>query len=204
MKLLIVLFISFYFKSSSATNWPNSTSTPPAPPAPPAPSAPAPPASQTTDRPLGSGYAMSIASSDADPNTFIINTIDSSGIAQILKMRRVIRQSPSQRVNRPMKLSQALNMIEANNMRECVARVVCELICNPDRHGPNGRRLHNLLQRFQNERGPEENRILYYRNAAVNGDSFRPECNQCLRKYNLCRSNTRQLITIASRFNIEQ
>jgi len=198
MKLLIVLFISFYFKSSSAISEPNSTSSAPES------SAPAPPASQTTDRPLGSGFAMSISSSNADPNTFIINTIDSSGIAQILKMRRVIRQAPSQRVNRPMKLSQALNMIEANNMRECVARVVCELICNPDRHGPNGRRLHNLLQRFQNEKGPEENRILYYRNAAANGQSFKPECNQCLKKYNLCRSNTRQMITIASRFNIEQ
>jgi len=110
------------------------------------------------------------------------------------RRRRQATQAPN--------LSQAMNFIEMNKLQDCVARVICELNCNPDVEGANGRKVYGMLMKFQDTKEVDPNTLQYYKLAATHGIATKPNCDKCRTFYPNCKSSSRNLIHMAGRLNL--
>jgi hypothetical protein len=114
-------------------------------------------------------------------------------------LSRVQRQAKAS-----LDLKSALDLIETHQMRDCAARVVCEIECNPSSYGTKGQEVYGLLT--QNEKAMiqgKEEEIKYYRMAAKRGLASKSDCRgKCSLFYPSCHMKTASLLKLATSLNI--
>jgi len=106
-------------------------------------------------------------------------------------------------LRRPISLPQALALVDSGGLKTCLSRVLCELSCDKDQFGPDGRRLFNSLNRFKDGApGVEQEQIADYKEASKLGEESHGRCNPCFDKYSDCTTSTPDLIRFANRIKI--
>jgi hypothetical protein len=115
--------------------------------------------------------------------------------------------SPSSSTKRKqkIKISRALELVEAFGLQTCVARTICELSCNHAAFGKTGRSLYNLMTRLNshtNIPGVEEEKAGFYREAVSSGEIIRDnedDCkDECNDRYAPCSRPTSFMLRMAS------
>lgn len=120
--------------------------------------------------------------------------------------RNARRRRPQKARNqrRPITLKQALQLIESQKMDVCVTRVLCELACDPNGHGPTGQMLHQALVRLEaNNPHSDDPLIVKFQSAVDKGRELKGRCRQCYSVYTSCPQKTEQLLKLASQFNVQ-
>ena len=112
--------------------------------------------------------------------------------------------SPHRRRTR-VKLSRALELVEAFGLQTCVARSICELSCNHEAYGKTGRSLYQLMNRLNSHDiipGVDEEKASFYREAVDSGQVIRDnqdDCKEeCTDRYTPCSRPTVFMLKMAS------
>ena len=112
---------------------------------------------------------------------------------------RLKRQSaPTSQAARFKKL---MRLIDAANLQDCAGRVVCDLNCNPDSFGSDGKRVLSMLTQLQTSGHIERQDMEFYVRAGVLGrkTSSRKDClHVCLKSYPVCPAESKDLVSVAS------
>ena len=116
-----------------------------------------------------------------------------------------LTSSSSSKRKSKIKLSRALEMVEAFGLQTCVARSICELACDPDMFGKLGRAMHRVMTRLNshvNIAGVEEEKAAFYREAVTSGETFKyneDDCKtECTDRYSPCSRPTPFMLRMAS------
>lgn len=94
-----------------------------------------------------------------------------------------------------------MRLIEAGKLQDCAGRVVCDLNCDANAFGSDGRRVLQTLTRLQTSGFIERRDMDFYVRAGVMGrkNSGHKECQQiCLKSYPVCPAQSKDLIAVAS------
>lgn len=112
---------------------------------------------------------------------------------------RVKRQAvPTSQATRFKKL---MHLIEAGKLMDCAGRVVCDLNCDPNAFGSDGKRVLSTLTRLQTSGHIERQDMDFYVRAGVAGrkGSSRKDCHQvCRKSYPVCPADSKDLVSVAS------
>lgn len=101
-----------------------------------------------------------------------------------------------------LKLEQGLRLMDGQKLRECTARVICQLQCNPTGFGVPGQRTYRAMHKLHSDVASKDPRIVYFRNAGDKGDELRPNCHKCEKIYANCARSTFSLLSFAQRIQI--
>lgn len=129
----------------------------------------------------------------------VLLIINGSSVAQEVS-QEVSQEAPMDyQVDRMIKLTQALTMVERVHLEECVSRTICELACDPDKHGAIGTKMGNTLRQFEEFDLPQ---VKYYKRAEKNGLMVKPNCKKCSTFYPKCKTPTRTIIMMAEAIHL--
>jgi len=92
-------------------------------------------------------------------------------------------------------IDQLIKMMSSNRMSGCVSRLTCELACNPDAFGPEGRQLFMTMRMFEEH---ESKAVQHIRDAGLKGRELAPQCDKCLTLF-ACRIKTANMVRMARR-----
>ena len=125
--------------------------------------------------------------------------INGSSVAQEFAQKVEQEANSDYQVDRMIKLTQALTLVERVHLEECVSRTICELACNPDKHGSIGTKMGNTLRQFEEFDLPQ---VKYYKRAEKNGLVVKPNCKKCSTFYSKCKTPTRTIIMMAEAIHL--
>ena len=102
-------------------------------------------------------------------------------------------------------LTEALRIVNSSNLIDCVARVICELSCNANAYGDQGRTVFRNLIKLQFDQSikPEDAKV--FRQAAAKGRQVvqgKKSCNECYTIYPQCKSSSKDLVAVSSMFKL--
>lgn len=136
------------------------------------------------------------------------NQINGDGIksAQTTSQQEeVVKIDTQQRSKRASKIDSevmksALSLVKEAKMEDCIARAVCDLNCNPQGFGQDGKQVFMTMVRLQGSKMLEESDSKYFTEAAGKGRSGK--CDQCSSLYK-CGSKSSDLIKLASHIRMD-
>lgn len=101
-----------------------------------------------------------------------------------------------------VRLQQALKFIKGYKLEKCSARIVCELSCDPDSLGRDGRILYTKLLHMwetNNLPGITPEQLAFYLDARQKGLNNKPaSCNNCNQQYPECLRRSPSLIKMVA------
>lgn len=100
-------------------------------------------------------------------------------------------------------LTSALNLVREAKMEDCVARAICDLNCNPQGFGQDGKQVFMTMIKLQNAQNLDEDSIKSFKEAAHKGRQYSGKCDQCSETYSKCKSKSTDLIKMASHIRME-
>jgi len=100
----------------------------------------------------------------------------------------------------PEVVRSAMALVKDAKMEGCVQRAVCDLNCNPQGFGNDGKQVFMTMVRLQGTKLLEESESKQFQEAAQKGRSLSGKCEQCSENYK-CNSKSADLIKLASHIN---
>lgn len=100
-------------------------------------------------------------------------------------------------------LKSALNLVKEAKMEDCVARAICDLNCNPQGFGQDGKQVFMNMVRLQGANVLEQSESKYFHEAASKGRANSGRCEQCATVYKDCSSKSSDLIKMASHIRMD-
>lgn len=97
----------------------------------------------------------------------------------------------------------ALNLVKEAKMEDCVARAICDLNCNPQGFGQDGKQVFLNMVRLQGSNILEQSDSKYYQEAAQKGRANSGKCDSCTTLYEKCKSKSSDLIKMASHIRMD-
>lgn len=97
----------------------------------------------------------------------------------------------------------ALSLVKEAKMEDCVARAICDLNCNPQGFGHDGKQVFLNMVRLQGSNVLEQSESKYFHEAASRGRTNSGKCNQCSTVYSKCNSKSADLIKLASHISMD-
>lgn len=164
-----------------------------------------------------SAAASSLAKSVGDTSVSLEGSIDSplighhhkevnvtSGLGEILgaPADSKLRVKRASHVD-PEVLKSAFNLVKEAKFEDCVARAVCDLNCNPQGFGADGKQVFMNMVRLQGSNVLNKTETQYYQEAANKGRQSSGKCDQCSSVYESCASNSTNLIKLASHIRMD-
>lgn len=131
----------------------------------------------------------------------LTSTITTSEAANVRQKRgalsddadRIIKQGSTVDVTN---VGQLINLVERNKAEECLARVICELSNNPQKHGDEGNRFARSLLKFRQDKHPK---VKKYTDAMQAGAKSK-NIEQCHGLYPKCGHHTTgEVISVGNR-----
>jgi len=103
------------------------------------------------------------------------------------------------------KMAKVVKLVDMAKLQDCVGRVICDLNCNPDAFGKDGRKVFNLLLAIQTSGALQEAEMRFYLNAGMEGRKFKQAntCDQCSITYANCLASSADLVDISSLINLD-
>lgn len=103
------------------------------------------------------------------------------------------------------KFSKVIGLVEIFKLQDCVARVICDLNCNPDAYGDDGKKVLNMALQLQTGGAVSETDVRAYVNAGLTGRKFRQAatCEMCLPTFSNCSASTPDLIDVFSLIKLD-
>ena len=104
------------------------------------------------------------------------------------------------------KLSKLSALVKTMKMEDCVGKVVCDLSCQPDYFGNDGKQVMRTLVKIQTSGKMEKEDMRFYLNAGVAGRKAKttdPGCTICFDAYPSCAASTVDLIDVVSLIRID-
>lgn len=103
----------------------------------------------------------------------------------------------------PEVLKSALSLVEEAKMKDCVARAICDLNCNPQGFGQDGKQVFMNMVRLQGSNVVEQSELKYFQEAAQKGRNNSGKCEQCSLIYKNCSAKSTDLIKMASHLRMD-
>ena len=100
-------------------------------------------------------------------------------------------------------MKSALNLVKEAKMEDCVARAICDLNCNPQGFGQDGKQVFMNMVRLQGSNVLDQTESKYYHDAATKGRTSSGKCDECSNVYNKCHSKSSDLIKMASHIRMD-
>lgn len=100
-------------------------------------------------------------------------------------------------------MKSALNLVKEARMEDCVARAICDLNCNPQGFGQDGKQVFMNMVRLQGANVLEQSETKYFHEAASKGRASSGNCDQCATHYSECKSKSSDLIKMASHIRMD-
>jgi len=103
------------------------------------------------------------------------------------------------------KFSKVIGLVDIFKLQDCVARVICDLNCNPDAYGDDGKKVLNMALQLQTGGAVSESDVRAYVNAGLTGRKFRQAntCEMCLPTFSNCSASTPDLIDVFSLIKLD-
>jgi len=103
------------------------------------------------------------------------------------------------------KFSKVIGLVDIFKLQDCVARVICDLNCNPDGFGDDGKKVLNMALQLQTGGAVSESDVRAYVNAGLTGRKFRQAatCPMCLSTFANCSAPTPDLIDVFSLIKLD-
>lgn len=119
-----------------------------------------------------------------------IDTMDNE--VQVRKRRKVSNQAA--------KFSKLMTLVKASKLQDCAGRVVCDLNCDPQKHGSDGKRVLSNLEKLQSSGQIKESDLQFYVKAAVTGRKYKKPktCSKCGDDYPNCPAPVSDMVAVAS------
>lgn len=105
----------------------------------------------------------------------------------------------------PIPIAEALRIVNSANLSDCVARVICELSCNANAYGAQGKAVFRNLIKLQFDQNVKSEDAKFFRQAALKGRQIvqgKRDCKECFTVYPSCRSSSSDLIAVSSMFHL--
>lgn len=102
-------------------------------------------------------------------------------------------------------IAEALRIVHSSNLSDCVARVICELSCNANSYGQQGKAVFRNLIKLQFDQNVKSEDAKFFRQAATKGRQIvqgKRDCKECYTIYPSCNSSSKDLIAVSSMFKI--
>lgn len=102
-------------------------------------------------------------------------------------------------------IAEALRIVHTSNLSDCVARVICELSCNANAYGAQGKAVFRNLIKLQFDQNVKSDDAKFFRQAAAKGRQIvqgKRDCKECYTIYPSCNSSSKDLIAVSSMFKI--
>jgi len=167
----------------------------------------------TVDGKVAQGSTPSIAStasvaSTASPTpppqvlTHIHALPTSSTLSEVNKI--VIRRRRLSPDNKA-KMTSVMKLVELQGLKDCVGRVICDLSCNPEGYGAQGKAVFRNLLSIQSSGAVQDSELKFYVTAGVTGRKFKVEkqCSGCTTSYLNCNVTTSQLVDVANLIKLD-
>ena len=97
----------------------------------------------------------------------------------------------------------AMNLVKEAKLEDCVARAICDLNCDSQGFGQDGRTVFMNMVRLQGSKILDESDSKFYQNAAAKGRGLTGDCKQCSSIYSKCTSKSSDLIKMASHIRMD-
>jgi hypothetical protein len=103
------------------------------------------------------------------------------------------------------KFSKVMKLVDTFKLQDCVARVICDLNCQPDGFGDDGKKVLNLALTLQSSGSLNESEVRTYINAGLTGRKYRQAntCALCTVTFTNCQANTTDLIDVISLIKLD-
>lgn len=103
----------------------------------------------------------------------------------------------------PDVMKSALSLVKEAKMEDCVLRAICDLNCNPQGFGQDGKQVFMNMVRLQGTNVLEQSDSKLFHEAASKGRSYSGKCDQCSEHYKNCSSKSTDLIKMASHIRMD-
>lgn len=97
----------------------------------------------------------------------------------------------------------ALNLVREAKMEDCISKAICELNCNPQGFGQDGKQVFMNMVRLQGAQVLEQSESKSFHEAASKGRQNSGKCEQCAILYPNCTSKSSDLIKMASHIKMD-
>jgi len=103
------------------------------------------------------------------------------------------------------KFSKVIGLVDIFKLQDCVSRVICDLNCNPDGYGDDGKKVLNMALQLQTGGAVSESDVRAYVNAGLTGRKFRQAgtCDMCASTFANCSAPTPDLIDVFSLIKLD-
>jgi hypothetical protein len=91
-------------------------------------------------------------------------------------------------------------------LEDCAGKVVCDLSCQPDFFGSDGKRVLKTLVKIQTSGKMDKGEMRFYLNAGVAGRKAKSAgqgCSTCIQSYPSCAASSADLIDVVSLIRID-
>lgn len=99
-------------------------------------------------------------------------------------------------------LRAALNLVREAKMEDCVARAICNINCDPQGFGPDGKQVFMNMVRVQGANVLEEKESRLFHDAVNKGRGLSGKCSECDSTYK-CTTKSADLIKLASHIRMD-
>jgi hypothetical protein len=103
----------------------------------------------------------------------------------------------------PEVMRAAFNLVKEGKMEDCVARAVCDLNCNPQGFGQEGKQVFMSMVKLQGTKILDESDMKLFKEAADKGRKHSGSCDECATIYKNCKSKSTDLIKMASHIRMD-
>lgn len=97
----------------------------------------------------------------------------------------------------------ALHLVKDAKLEDCVARAICDLNCDPQGFGQDGKQVFMNMVRLQGANVLEQEESKYFHDAAAKGRTYSGKCTKCTETYASCNSKSSDLIRMASHIRMD-
>lgn len=97
----------------------------------------------------------------------------------------------------------ALHLVKDAKLEDCVARAICDLNCDPQGFGQDGKQVFMNMVRLQGANVLDQEESKYFHDAAAKGRTFSGKCSKCTETYKECNSKSSDLIRMASHIRMD-
>lgn len=97
----------------------------------------------------------------------------------------------------------ALHLVKDAKLEDCVARAICDLNCDPQGFGQDGKQVFMNMVRLQGANVLDQEESKYFHEAAAKGRASSGKCTECSKIYSKCSSKSSDLIKMASHIKMD-
>lgn len=103
----------------------------------------------------------------------------------------------------PEVIKSALSLVHEAKMEDCLLRAICDLNCNPQGFGQDGKQVFMNMVRLQGSNVIDESDLKKFKDSAATGRNNSGKCEQCSTMYKKCSTKSADLIRMASHLRMD-